>query len=178
LREQLIPEVVQEYWADLARSDAGSAFQAIAALTAARGPSLPFIKEKMKEYHPPDVKRIDQLFRDLVEELPPECDQAYQELLEVGNVPEPALRKALQNSPSETLRKRLDKLLEYHEMGAHIVPIGKRLQVLRGLAVLEVIGNAQAKATVESLADGNAKDPVVREAKAVLGRMTAGRPGR
>jgi WD40 repeat protein len=171
LRDQLIPQVVEEYWADLARSDAGSAFQAIAALTAARGPSLPFIKEKMKEYHPPDVKRIDQLFRDLVEELPPECDQAYQELLEVGNVPEAALRKALQNSPSEILRKRLDKLLEYHEMGAQIVPSGKRLQVLRGLAVLEVIGNAQAKAIVESLAKGNAKDPVVREAKAVLERM-------
>src|SRR5260370_35683223 len=97
----------------------------------ARRQSLPLMKQKLSDYQPPDAKKINQLFKDLLDELPPECDQAYQELLEVGGVPEDALRAALNNSPSNILRKRLDQLLEYHEIGPPVFSIGQRLQLLR-----------------------------------------------
>jgi WD40 repeat protein len=164
-------EQLDDLWKDLHGSSARNAYHAIAALARAPKQSLPFLKKKLKDYQPPDAKKMDQLFKDLLDEIPPACDQAYQELLEVDGVPEKSLRAALKDSPSDVLRKRLDRLLEYHEIGPPVFPTGQRLQILRALAVLELLATDDAKSILQSLAKGNPKDPVVREAKAALGRI-------
>jgi len=167
----LAEDQLYDLWKDLRGSSARNAYHAIAALARPPKHSLPFLKKKLMAYQPPDAKKIDRLFNDLLDEIPPACDQAYQELLEVDGVPEKALRAALKDSPSDVLRKRLDKLLEYHEIGPPVFPTGHRLQILRALAVLELIATDDAKSILQSLAKGNPKDPVVREAKAALTRM-------
>jgi WD40 repeat protein len=171
LKPTLNEKELEGFWKDLSETSAPGAYHAITALARVPKQSIPFLKEKLGDYQPPDAKRIDQLLKDLQNEIPPECDQAYQELLEIGDTPEKPLRQALKQAPSDVLRKRLEKLLENNETGTPVLLPGKRLQVLRAMAVLELLATDDAKAILQSLAKGNPKDPVMREAKAVLSRL-------
>jgi RNA polymerase sigma factor (sigma-70 family) len=170
LQDKLTPENLDEYWADLSGRNPARAYHAISALVNAPKQSLSYLKLHL-HYQSPDEKRIAQLIEDLLDELPPECDKAYQELTDLEDLALDAVRDALKKSPSDFVRKRLERIIEYRENGVHLTPSGPRLRILRALAVLELIATDDAKAILQSLAKGNPKDPVVREAKAVLGRM-------
>jgi WD40 repeat protein len=158
-------------WNSLGADNPQVAYRAIASMTYAPKVSVAYL-EKQLAYETPNSRKLDQLLKDLLDEIPPECDQAYQELAELEGVPEDAVRDALTKSPSDFTRKRVEKLIEYRETGMHVTPTGNRLRIFRALAVLELIATDDAKAILQSLAKGNPKDPVVREAKAVLGRMS------
>jgi hypothetical protein len=170
LRDKPTPEDLDEYWRELSRRNPVRAYHAIAALVNAPKQSLTYVKLHL-HYKSPDEKRIAQLLKDLLDEIPPECDTAFQELTDLEDVALDAVRETLEKSPSDFVRKRLERIIEYRENGVHLTPSGPRLRILRALAVLELIATDDAKSILQSLAKGNAKDPVVREAKAVLGRM-------
>jgi len=55
-------------WKHLQGSSAQNAYHAIAALARAPKQGLPFLKRKLKDYQPPDAKKINQLFKDLLDE--------------------------------------------------------------------------------------------------------------
>jgi WD40 repeat protein len=169
-RDKLTPEDLDEYWADLSCKNPDRAYHAIAALASAPRQSLSHLKLHLHDQST-DEKKNEQLIKDLFDELPPECDQAYQELTDLEDVAVDAVREALKKSPSDFVRKRLERLLAYRENGVHLTPSGPRLQFLRALAVLELSATDDAKSILQSLAKGNPKDPVAREAKAVLSRI-------
>jgi hypothetical protein len=84
---------------------------------------------------------------------------------------EPALRRALGRRPSEEVRHRAEQLLK--KLGE-----GNRLQVLRGLEVLEHAGTPQARQVLDKLARGASGAWLTQEATAAVERLArrAGEP--
>jgi len=99
LRDPLIPELVDEYWADLAGPDVDQAFHAIAALTKAHRQSLRVLKQKLSDYHPPDAKKINQLFKDLLDELPPRVRSSLSRAIGSRRSPGGCLARSIDEFP-------------------------------------------------------------------------------
>lgn len=76
-------------------------------------------------------------------------EQATRKLEELGELAEPALRRAIKKPPSLEVRRRSEALLAK-------VP-GARWRVVRAVAVLEHVERPEAHAFLESLAKGHHK---------------------
>src|SRR5262249_36744307 len=130
------------YWNDLRGADAGRAFDAICAMTAAPAETLPFLKEHLRPYTVPDTETLQRLIADLDSEEFSVRKKASTELDKVGKTAVPLLRKALKDDPSLEARRRIEELLRKAE---RIAPGGELLRSLRAIEVLEMIGTAEAK---------------------------------
>jgi WD40 repeat protein len=172
LQAKLAPKDLDTIWLYLTHGEGINPHVAIAALAAAPKQSVPFLKERLKDYKTPDAKQLAKLTDAVLDELPPECDDAYRALQDLEDAAESAVRDALKKSPSDSARKRLQKLLDDRENSIHYIPVARRLAIHRALAVLELIGDADCIAILKQLAKGNPKDPIVREATATLERLT------
>jgi hypothetical protein len=94
-------------------------------------------------------------------------EKAGQELADLGEAAEPALREALNGKPSLEVRQRLERLLETLERRT-------KLRAVRAVEVLEGVGSPDARRLLERLARGLSGARLTQEAKASLGRL-AGR---
>ncbi len=88
------------------------------------------------------------------------------ELKKLGEAGEPELYKALKDKPSLEMRRRLQQLLEDLRGGTSAT--GERVRFLRGLEVLEYIGDRQAREALRHLSEGEAGTWFMEEAKAAL----------
>ena len=86
----------------------------------------------------------------------------------IGEPAAPALRKALEETPSAELRIRATNLLEKF---TGKVPSSDLLRRERALEVLEHIGGAEARAVLGAVAKGAPEASVTREAKDALKRL-------
>jgi len=82
---------------------------------------------------------------------------------------EPGLRKTLASKPSAETRKTVEALLE----DVWTVKTAEERRRTRAVWVLEQIGTADARKTLERLAGGTAAARQTREAKAALQRLKA-----
>jgi RNA polymerase sigma factor (sigma-70 family) len=163
------PKNLEMLWYDLASADAAKAYQAIWILVGAPKQSLPFLKEHLHPAPSADSKRIDQLVHKLDSERFVARDEASKELTNLGEMAEPALRKALQNPPSLETRRRVEELLETLRRP---VASGQKLQGLRAVQVLEHIGTPEAQQILKTLATGAPEARLTQEAKATLARLS------
>jgi WD40 repeat protein len=171
LKAKLTEKELDARWKSLTPEESPEAYVTTAALAHAPADSVPYLKEKLIEYASPEPKELDKLLSAVLDELPPECDEAYRKLQDLEELANDAVRAALKKSPSENARKRLQRLLDDREEGVHYVPQPARLAIHRSLAVLELIGDADCVAILKQLAKGNAKDPIVRDAEGTLERL-------
>ena len=103
-------------------------------------------------------------------------EQARAELEKLGELAAPALRKELAAQPALEVRRRMELLLEKLE---GTVPGPDQLRGLRVIAVLEHIGDGDARQVLERLARGTPEARLTQEAKTSLSRLakrTAGTP--
>ena len=91
--------------------------------------------------------------------------KAQNELANLGELAEPALRQTLANKPSLEVTRRVQALLE-RLRGPVTRP--DLLQSLRAVAVLEDIGTPAARRVLEQLAKGAPEARLTREAKESL----------
>jgi len=98
-----------------------------------------------------DSERLARFIRDLGSDWFGVRERATQELRNLGEQAVAACHKALKQPPSEEGRRRLEKLLD-GQRNALFNPEGERLQALRALEVLELVGTAQASQVLEALA--------------------------
>jgi hypothetical protein len=82
----------------------------------------------------------------------------------------PGVRARLARPPSAEVRARLVQFLDRHD-GPEPSPC--HLRCVRGVAALEAIGTADARALLAGLAKGPATDPLTREARAASRRLGA-----
>jgi RNA polymerase sigma factor (sigma-70 family) len=166
------PEMLKTLWADLAGSDAPRAYQAIWALVAAPKQAVPFVQGRLQERLPPtsaaDPKRIARLIGDLDDGRFRVREKATRDLEKLGELAEPALRRALKGEPSLEIRRRVEQLLEKL---AEASPSPERLQALRALEVLEHAGTPEARQALAALATGAPGTWLAREAQAALQRL-------
>src|SRR5205807_1542281 len=105
------PKDLPMNWHRLASQDARQARRAIWALIASPDQTLPFLKRLMWPATEESTKRVRDLIANLDDSKFAVREAAAKALRELGMDAEPAMRQALQNTPSPELRRRLEALL-------------------------------------------------------------------
>jgi WD40 repeat protein len=165
---RLQPQALEVLWTDLASQDAARAFTALRKLCACPPQALPLIRERVRPAAPADPKRLARLLADLGSERFEVRRQAESELEGLGELAEPAVRRALAKDPPLDLRKRLERLLDNLSGQPHLVG---QLRDLRAVEVLQLIGNSEARQVLRALAGGVPSARLTREATSALQRL-------
>jgi WD40 repeat protein len=154
-------------WGELGGDDAASAFGTIQALALDPAQGVPLIKAHLAELTGTDLARTIRLIADLDDDAFAVREKAQAELEQLGPQAEPALRKALRESLSLEVRRRVERLLAKLPADAG----DGMLRAGRVLETLERAGTPEAKEVLEQLARECADDGLKQEAKASLKRL-------
>ncbi|HYT87718.1 MAG TPA: WD40 repeat domain-containing protein, partial [Gemmataceae bacterium] len=136
-------------WDDLAGADAARAFRAIRVLRAFPEKSLPLLRDKLRPVRTADPKHLKELLADLDWSNFRLRQRAMTELEKLGDSIVMELRTELKKKLSDEHRRRLEQLLQKAEALDNV-----RLQQLRAIEVLESLSPPEARALLQTLADG------------------------
>ncbi len=164
----LTAKEAEALWKTLGDADAARAFKAIFALAKHPAEAVALLKGRLRPVPAVDAKKLAQLVADLASDQEGTHRKAAEELERLDGLAQPALEKALKSELAPKARQRVEKLLKHLE-GAVVGP--ERLQALRGLEVLEVIGTAEARAVLQSLAQGARGHRITEDARAAARRL-------
>jgi WD40 repeat protein len=159
-------------WEDLASTDAAVAFRAIETLRRRPEPALTLLRERLQPVAEVKPERIQQRIAELDSEEFAVRDRAMKELERLAKLAEPALREALKKPPSLEVRLRLQRVLE--TIAALTLP-PEGLRQVRGVEVLEAIGNDAAREQLKRLAGGASSARLTCEALESLRRPSTSR---
>src|SRR5262249_15064542 len=167
----LAEKKLEEFWNQLAGSEADKAYQAVWVLQEAPN-TVDYLTKQLKPAQAPKVdpdldKRIAKWIADLDADLFATREKASNELELLGRRAENALRDALKKDPPLEMRRRIDDLLDLLQPTA-IPP--ERLREIRAVAVLENITTRAARDLLEALAKGHPEALLTKEAVIALER--------
>src|SRR5262249_18293212 len=165
------PHELEGLWTELYSEDAARAYRAIWTLVAGARQSVPFLQSRLKpapNLDPQEQKRIAHLIATLDDEDFVARQRAHAELEKLGDVAEPALRKALKDQPVAEIRRRLEQSLEKLQAAPKV---RDRFRLFRASEVLEKIGSPEAQQVLKTLASGGPEFAVTQDAKAALERL-------
>jgi RNA polymerase sigma factor (sigma-70 family) len=165
-------------WSDLSIADPIKSRRAVWALARSPKLALPLLKEALALAPAPavDDKRIARLIADLDDDSFEVREGASAALAKLGGAAGPALRRALERTPSAEVRRRLEALVAELDKTS-VTPQHRR--ALRAVEVLEEIGTPEAEKLLARLAEESPDAELAAAAKAALKRMampTAIRP--
>jgi hypothetical protein len=160
-------------WADLASDRADVAYQAIQALVLRPSQAVTTISGRLRPMLDPGLARVAKLVADLDDRSFEVRERASAELAHVARLIEPGLRRALRETRSAEVRRRLQMLVRALELP---ITSGPELQRLRAIEVLEHVGGERASAVLREVAKGAPGALETRTAKAAILRL-ASRPG-
>lgn len=171
LRVPLTPAEVEALWKNLAETDAIRAYRSLCMLAGAPRQSFPFLRQQLAKGTPADAEKLTRLIRNLDDDEFEVREQASAELARLGSLTEPALRRALADSPSVEVRSRVQGLLD--KITTDPAAATERLREGRVVELLEQAGSAEARQLLEFLS----RRPWVRdEARAALARLARRTP--
>src|SRR5207245_2799211 len=128
----LNPGELEQFWTDLASSDARKAHEAIWALAASPGEAVPFLRRHLQSVPAIPAERLRQLVSDLDSPRFKDREAASHELAELDEQAERALADALKAKPSAETRRRIETLLDRPRLA-------RKPEVRRGLRSIEVL---------------------------------------
>ncbi len=163
---------IESLWNDLADADATNAYRAIMALTKIPKGTVAFLAASLEPALAPDAKMVDGLLQDLSSETFAVREKASKELIKIGDLAEPSLRKALAADPTPEAKQRLEKIID-RLTGPITTPDG--LQAVRAVEALENIGG-EAKSLLAKYAAGAPGALLTREATQALQRLAKSKP--
>jgi hypothetical protein len=164
---RLQPRTLDALWTDLASTDASRAFDALRKLSACSDQATTLIQERVRPASSPDPKRLAQLLADLDNGRVGLRRQAESEVEGLGDLAEPALRKALEGDRPLVLRRRVEQLLD-----KLVMPTAEQTRNLRAVELLELMGSSNARQVLLSLADGVPGTRLTRVARGAVQRLT------
>ena len=166
----------ENLWTDLGSDNAAVAFRAVNALSVAPKEALVLLRQELHPASELDAKRIDALIADLDNNQFDVRQKSAAELEVLGAMAGPALKKALDASPSVEVRRHLERLIQ--RLAANQSPSSKTLRLVRAVEILERLDNSDARLLLEALARGATQASLTREAKASLDRLAQRAPPR
>jgi RNA polymerase sigma factor (sigma-70 family) len=166
---ELPARALDALWTDLAGRDATAAFDAIRKLSASPSQAVALLKDRVRPATPADPKRLALLLGDLDSDRFEVRRQAQSDLEGLGELAEPALRKALAGDPSLEMRQRVERLLD--NLSGRAPPAGQ-LRELRTVELLELMGSSDARHLLQALAGGAPEARLTREARSAVRRLT------
>jgi RNA polymerase sigma factor (sigma-70 family) len=167
---------LSKLWDSLAGDDAAKAFAAGFELSDRPDQAIRVLGERMKPAKAADEGNVRRLVLSLGAQGFNDREAASKELRALGESAIPHLRAAFKTELSPEQKARVQSLLT--EASAWVLPPGERLRQARAIAVLERIGNDDARQLLKELAGGMADARQTREAAEALGRLEAARPAK
>jgi WD40 repeat protein len=157
---------VSDAWERLAAPDAGLGYLGMASLVSAPAEGVRILRANLRPAPVPTEAELDRVVRQLDAEALADRDKASAELERYGPNAVAGAKARLRGTTSAEVRRRLTQFLRRHDTD----PSPYRLRCVRGVAALEAMGTAEAKALLDALAKGPADDVLTREARATSGR--------
>ena len=165
---QISAEQMEKLWSDLASADAKRASDAQGELAALSKTAVSFLQGRLKPVPHLDPVRMAQWIGDLENKDFAVRRRGTRELEKLGELVEPALRKALLKPGSLERQQRLDMLLRQLKKNPLTL---RQIRKLRAVEVLEQIGTPEARTILEKLSKGAPEARLTRDASAALERM-------
>jgi WD40 repeat protein len=154
-------------WQVLADGDGAQVRDAVAALARTPGPTVAFLKERVKAAPAVDGQRLAKLLADLDSKQFAVRQQATKELEQLGDIAAAVLEKRLAGKVTLEEQRRLEALRDKLD-GPPPVAV---LRALRAVEVLEHIGTPEARQVLEALAAGAAGHRLTEESAASVRRL-------
>jgi hypothetical protein len=160
-------------WEQLNGENAANADHALCTLAEIPETTVTFLRTRLSPISPADPHEIAQLIEALNSDRYAEREKASARLENLAELAAPDCRKALVNTSSAEVRRRVTRLLNKLES-----PLlsGQRLLAVRVGALLERIGTPEARRLLEHLATGASEARLTHEAKASLDRLALHSP--
>jgi WD40 repeat protein len=167
----LTDKELDECWSALAGSDGAVAQSAVARLVRAPDQAAPWLAKRLKPVPKADAQQ-EKTVREWIVKLDDDDfdtrEKAVEELAKLGATAGPALQKALTDTSSAEVRRRISGLLEkVDKSGSH----PEELRGVRALEALEMIGTEPARELLKGLAEGAPEALLTREAAASCRRL-------
>ncbi|HEV3259357.1 MAG TPA: sigma-70 family RNA polymerase sigma factor [Gemmataceae bacterium] len=161
---------LESAWNDLATREAGASFKSEGRFLAAPADTVKLFAEKIRPVEALDPKRIQRLLADLDSEEFAVREAASKALLGLDQQAKPYLEETLKSAKSAEVRTRVRRILEQQQRAA--IP-SEQLRQIRGVMVLELIGDGKSKNLLKKWAGGPAGTMLTMEASAALKRLEA-----
>ncbi len=163
------PADLEAVWSDLA-ADSATARRAVWALARSPHEALPLLERALTPQPRPAVndKQVARLIAGLDDDDFDAREQASAALAKLGAAAGPALRRALKESESAEVRRRLEALLAGLE-GARFT--SERQRLLRAVEVLEYVGTPEARRVLRRVVHDAPEADLARAAEAALRRL-------
>jgi WD40 repeat protein len=158
-------------WSDLAAADATTAWRATCALMRQSGRAVPLLRERLKASPAADGRHIPRLIADLDSDTFEVRERATADLIRLGDVAEPMIRRVLAGKLSAEVRLRLRTVLEEAEKTEGRLTAPAWLQAMRAVEALERSGTPEARRLLAEWANGERGLFLTDEAAAALGRL-------
>jgi RNA polymerase sigma factor (sigma-70 family) len=158
----------EQLWTELGDPDGVKSYRAMWRLVAGGHPVSAFLSKRLRPEPEVDKDRIRRLVAGLDDRRFEVREQSSSKLQELGELADSTLREALAEKPSPEARRRLASLLDRAEK--QTLSSGQ-LHSLRGLEVLEHIGDRTARKALTGLSQGAPAARLTQEANAALGRL-------
>jgi hypothetical protein len=174
--EKLEASEERRHWDDLAGTDATAAARALARFRTAPARAVALVREQVRPVAAPAAEKVEGWIAKLDSGDFNVRQQAAGELAKLGDLVEPALKKALENQPSAEVKRRIEQLLDRLQTEQADSSV-EGLREVRAVELLERLADSDADKLLRSLAEGAAGARLTREARAALDRRRE-HPGR
>ena len=160
-------EEMESCWRELGQGDASLAYRSIRVLGRFPRLAVPVLQQRLQPLAPAQPEVIEKWVADLDSRNFKKREDAARDLALQCEIAEPLLRILLTKAYLPEAHRRLEQILGFAANGGQTPA---QLQVLRSIEVLEGIGTVDAIASLETMASGDPRFAVTREAKAALAR--------
>jgi hypothetical protein len=164
----LTPAQLASAWADLTGSNAATGRRAVETLFADPAQAVALLRERLLPVKSPDSKQVARWIDDLSSDSFKQRHLAADNLERLGELAGPALRAALAAKPPLETHRRISAMLA--KLRPAVLP-PEALRGVRGVQVLEMIANPEARKVLAVLAGGAAGARLTQEAQASLERL-------
>jgi WD40 repeat protein len=172
-REAVNETKMDRLWETLKSRDASRGTEAVWDLMAAAPKAVPYLAVQLRPRQTPGPDQIRKWMKELQDEKFTVRERAHTELAKLEEIAEPYLKKALAEDPPLELRRRAEQLLR--ELSS-LRPNPERLQVVRAMEALELIGTPEARAVLERMAGGAPGAEITLFAQRAIERLRKYRP--
>jgi hypothetical protein len=169
------PDEWQQVWADLGTKDPVQADRAMTRLVDRPEQAVPFLRQRLRPAPAADPRRLADWLAALDSEEFAVREEATQELEKLAEVIEDPLKKALRQTRSAEVRRRIEGVLGKVK-GERLSPPPDRLRAARAVEVLERIDDCAARRLLANLAAGAPEAQLTVEAKSALERLIQSAP--
>ena len=149
----LTPAQLESAWKDLTSSNAALGRGAVESLCADPAQAVALLRERLLPVKSPDSKQVARWIADLSSDVFEQRRLAAANLERLGELAGPALRAALAATPPLEAQRRMSPLLA--KLRPAVLP-PEALRGVRGVQVLEMIANPEARKVLAVLAGGAA----------------------